>query len=67
MSSSNEVLVHFGSEMYSRAGFKLEYNPFGNKSIQNKTEYYGDYYKELWEYSSFPNVFLKLKQACLNF
>ena len=61
VSSSNEVLVNFQSDGSStRAGFKMEYNPIGNKSIQNNTEYYGEYFKELWEHSLFPNVFLSL-------
>ena len=43
LSSSNEVLIHFHSDQYTEgAGFKMEYNPTGNTSIQNNTEYYGD-------------------------
>ena len=52
VSSSNEVLIHFLSdESETYGGFQMEYNPTGNTSIQNNTEYYGDYYRELWEYS----------------
>ena len=51
VSSNNEVLIHFQSDGSStRAGFKMEYNPTGNTSIQNNTEYYEDYYRETWEY-----------------
>ena len=58
VSSSNEVLIHFQSDDYgTRAGFKIGYNPIGNISIQNNIEYYGDYYTELWEYSSFLDDF----------
>ena len=47
VSSSNEVLVNFHSDgSLTRAGFKIEYNPIGNKSIQNNT--------------LFPNFFLSL-------
>ena len=54
ISASNKVLIHFQSDgSATRAGFKMEYNPTGNTSIQNNTEYYGDYYTEFWEYSSF--------------
>ena len=49
-SSSNEILIHFQSDSaYTVAGFKMEYNPLGNTSIQN--------YQELWEYSSFSDDF----------
>ena len=52
VSSSNEVLIQFKSDgSETRAGFIMEYHPTGNTSIQNNTEYYGDYYRELWEYS----------------
>ena len=41
VSSSNEILIHFQSDSaYTVAGFKMEYNPRGNTSIQNNTEYY---------------------------
>mgnify|MGYP001363378108 CR=1 FL=1 len=53
VSSSNEVLIQFHSDQHAtEAGFKMEYNPLGNTSIQNNTEYYGGYYTEFWEYSS---------------
>ena len=48
ISSSNEVLVQFKSDLsHTRAGFKMEYHPTSNTSIQNNTEYYVDYYREL--------------------
>ena len=53
VSSSNEVLIHFQSDgSVTYGGFKMEYNPTGNTSIQNNTEYYGDYYREILEYYS---------------
>ena len=58
VSSSNEILIQFqsdGSITYN--GFKMEYNPTGNTSIQNNFEYYGDYYTELREYSLFLDDF----------
>ena len=58
VSSSNEVLIQFQSDgSVTEAGFKMEYNPLGNTSIQNNTEYYGGYYTEFWEYSSFLEDF----------
>ena len=58
VSSSNEVLIHFQSDgSVTYGGFKMEYNPTGNTSIQNNTEYYGDYYTELREYSLFLDDF----------
>ena len=55
VSSSNEILIHFEADWYNgnNYGFKMEYNPTGNTSIQNNAEDYGYYYTELWEYSSF--------------
>ena len=55
VSSSNEVLIQFKSDnsnIQTRTGFKMEYNPTGkqNTSIQYKTEYYDDYYREVWEH-----------------
>ena len=48
VSSNNEVLIQFQSDgSVTEAGFKMEYNPLGNTSIQNNTEYYGDYYSTL--------------------
>ena len=45
VSSSNEVLIQFKSDgSETRAGFKMEYHPTGNTSIQKNIEYYGDYY-----------------------
>ena len=45
VSSSNEVLIQFHSDQkFVGAGFEMEYNPTGNTSIQNNTEYYGDCY-----------------------
>ena len=39
VSSSHEVLVHFQSDgSVTRAGFKMEYKPTGNKSVQNNIE-----------------------------
>ena len=58
VSSSNEILIQFqsdGSITYN--GFKMEYNPTGNTSIQNNFEYYGDYHTELREYSLFLDDF----------
>ena len=50
VSSSNEVLIQFqsdGSKTYP--GFKMEYNPTGKQgtSIQYKTEYHTDRFKNL--------------------
>ena len=43
-SSSNEILIHFQSDgSATGAGFKMNYNPLGNTSIQNNKEYYRDY------------------------
>ena len=43
VSSSNEVLIQFQSDgSVTEAGFQMEYNPTGNTSIQNNTEYHGD-------------------------
>ena len=56
VSSSNKIFIHFQSDpYYNQNGFKMEYNPTGKQetSIQNNTEYYEDFYRELWEYSSF--------------
>ena len=51
ISSSNEVLVTFQSDgSVTYGGFKMEYNPLGNTSIQNNIEYYGDHYTELRKY-----------------
>ena len=48
VSSSHEILIHFQSDSaYTVAGFKMEYNPIGNISIQNNTEYYWDRYKKM--------------------
>ena len=56
-SSNNEVLINFHSDQGNSfgntyGGFKMEYNPTGKQitSIQNNTEYYEDYYREIWEY-----------------
>jgi hypothetical protein len=60
VSSNNEVLIQFHSNGYvTEAGFKMEYHPIGkqNTSIQNNTEYYEDYYIEMWEYYS-PGLIL---------
>ena len=62
VSSSNEILIQFqsdGSITYN--GFKMEYNPTGNTSIQNNFEYYGDYYTELREYSLFLDDFFSYR------
>ena len=48
VSSSNAILINFQSDSaYTVAGFKMEYNPIGNISIQNNTEYYWDRYKKM--------------------
>ena len=59
VSSSNEVFIRFLSDGQTYGGgggtngvFQIEYIPTGNISIQNNTEFFGDYYRELWE---FPN------------
>ena len=40
VSSSNQILVHFQSDWsVAKSGFKMEYNPLGNTSIQNNTDY----------------------------
>ena len=42
-------MVYFKTVSWTNGnGFKMEYRPTGNKSIQNNTEYFGDYYRELW-------------------
>ena len=49
ISSSKEIMVYFKTVSWTNGnGFKMEYRPTGNKSIQNNTEYFGDYYRELW-------------------
>ena len=55
VSSSNEILIHFEADYYNgnNYGFKMEYTQTGNTSIQNNTEYYQDYYTELWEFLHF--------------
>ena len=55
VSSSNEILIHFEADNYNgnNYGFKMEYTQTGNTSIQNNTEYYQDYYTELWEFLHF--------------
>ena len=41
VSSSNEMSIHFQSDgSATKTGFKMEYNPSGNTSNQNNTEYY---------------------------
>ena len=51
VSSSNEVMIYFQtSGDVTETGFKMEYNPLGNTSIQNNIEYYGDHYTELRNY-----------------
>ena len=54
ISSSKEIMVHFETDNYNgnENGFKMEYSPTGNTSIQNNIEYYGDYYREILEYYS---------------
>jgi hypothetical protein len=62
VSSSNEVLIHFHSDQYTvEAGFKMEYNPTGNTANENNTEYYGDYYTEFQEDSSFLEDFFSYR------
>ena len=63
VSSSNKVLIQFQSDgstsliwSDTEAGFQMEYNPTGNTSIQNNTEYYGDYYIELRELRLWQNL-----------
>ena len=41
VSSSNEILIQFQSDEYEDdigGGFQIEYNPLGNRSIQNNIE-----------------------------
>ena len=49
ISSSKEIMVHFKtvSWTYGNNGFKMEYRPTGNKSIQNNTEYFGSFLKDI--------------------
>ena len=66
VSSSNAMLIHFKADSYNgnNNGFKMEYNSLGN------TEYYEDYYREIWEfYSPGPIValFLFLNMLQLRF
>ena len=58
VSSSNEVFIRFLSDGYAHGGgtnggFQIEYIPTGNTSIQNNTEYFWDYYRELLEFPNF--------------
>ena len=57
ISSLNEIFIRFQSDSsVTKAGFQMEYNPTGNTSIQNNTEYYGDYYIELRELRLWQNL-----------
>ena len=44
VSSSNEVLIHFYSNIHTtEAGFQMEYNSTGKQiTFQNNTNYHGD-------------------------
>ena len=56
VSSSNEVLIHFYSNIHTtEAGFQMEYNPTGKQNtfqntFQNNTKYYVDI--KFWGHSS---------------
>ena len=54
-------LTFLGPPTHLFDGKILEYL---NISIQNNTEYYGEYFKKMLEYSLFPNVFIKLLVIC---
>ena len=69
VSSSNSILIHFFSDAgATETGFKMEYNPTGkqNTSIQNNTEYYEDYYRDIWGYPALSytaNIYIFLQEV----
>ena len=53
ISSSKEIMVHFKTDQSNEMnynGFKMEYNPTGkqNTSIQDNTEYFISFLKDIW-------------------
>ena len=65
VSSSNEFLIHFQSDGFGTyGGFQMEYNPKGNTSIQNNTEYHRDMQMQFFWYLFFHC--LKVIKICNN-
>ena len=63
ISSSKEIMVHFETNSYNidLNGFKMEYHPTGkqNTSVQNHTEYFSSFLKDIWTYRAIGKLLFK--------